>query len=155
VPLLAACFILLLWLAYSLNLKLEATYFSETYIDVHHSTEKYTPKAKSLHKNFCESLKSLQSRVCHICVHTCDHLAKNEAWLIYEYNCRGMMMLFCFTGIHKTQISDAVWTWGELALALCCHLLSNTASTAVPLADDMTLRKEKGSDSKTLGISLK
>jgi hypothetical protein len=56
--LLAACFMPVSCVAYSLTLKMEAIYFSEMVVDFHYTTQHYIPEDRTFHSHCCENLKS-------------------------------------------------------------------------------------------------
>jgi hypothetical protein len=55
---LAACFMLVSRLTYSLTLKIEATCSSKTSVDFWWTTWRYTPEDRTLHNHRCENIKS-------------------------------------------------------------------------------------------------
>jgi hypothetical protein len=133
-----ACFMLVSLVVYSSTLRTEATYSSETSIDIHAATQRYIPQDTV--DLFITTTVRIWNPEVWFLLHFCP-LSKNEVWPISEYICRVIMTQLYFNSIHKAEVSDKVWTWGELVLALWCHLLSNAVSTAAPLADGMTRRR--------------
>jgi hypothetical protein len=60
--LLAACFVMVSWLSYSLTLKMELMCPSETSVLLQQTTRCYIPEDRTLHNHRCENLDVLCSR---------------------------------------------------------------------------------------------
>jgi hypothetical protein len=61
--LLAACFMLVPYLAYSSNPKMETICSSETSVDFYRTTWHYIPEVRTPHSHRCENLKSYRIKI--------------------------------------------------------------------------------------------
>jgi hypothetical protein len=59
--LLGTCFVMLFCLAYSLILKVEATYSSETLLNIRQNTKRYIPEDRNLRNQWCDEPQILYS----------------------------------------------------------------------------------------------
>jgi hypothetical protein len=99
---LAACFMLVSWLAYSSTLKLKVTCSPKTSADFQWTTWPYFPDDRTLHNNCCENLKSYPTNnfifagkllvllLLHfVIIFLIMHICKNFVpWQIVSHTCR-------------------------------------------------------------------
>jgi hypothetical protein len=58
---LTTCFTLVSCLAYSSTLKMKATFYCETSVDIQRTTPRYISEDITLHNHYCENLRSYKS----------------------------------------------------------------------------------------------
>jgi hypothetical protein len=115
---LAACFMLVSWLAYSSTLKMKATCSPKTSLNFQWTTWPSFPEDRTIHNHCCENLKSYTSnnfifwgKLLFVLLHfififLIMHICKNFVpWQIVSYTYKFHLMI-------RSQFSETVNVWG-------------------------------------------